>query len=201
MELKKRKRLKPEDQFYVNNKRMFEIIVEYRNSHTKAVNFLVEKGLANTSEEAEKMYEHLPQVPDELAIKFLKIAQRYGNSPKFSQYPYLDEMISDGVLHCIKYAHKFNPEVSKNPFAYFTTTVTRAFLQRIRKEKKLLYVKYKEIDAFIAEHGDEYFLDQYGSDFADANMRDYIDIYEKSLEEKKKAKRKKPPSLFELGEK
>ena len=41
------------------------------------------------------------------------------------------------------YAHNFNPEKSKNPFAYFTQIIYYAFLRRIEREKKQAYVKYK----------------------------------------------------------
>ena len=41
------------------------------------------------------------------------------------------------------YFRNFDPEKSKNPFAYFTQIIYYAFLRRIMKEKKQLYVKYK----------------------------------------------------------
>ena len=41
------------------------------------------------------------------------------------------------------YFDNFNPDKSKNPFAYFTQIIYYAFLRRIQKEKKQLYVKYK----------------------------------------------------------
>lgn len=41
------------------------------------------------------------------------------------------------------YFRNFDPAKSKNPFAYFTQIIYYAFLRRIMKEKKQLYVKYK----------------------------------------------------------
>ena len=55
-------------------------------------------------------------------------------------------MISDGIENCIQYIHNFNPEKSNNPFAYFTQIIYYAFLRRIQKEKKHLYVKYKSLE-------------------------------------------------------
>ena len=52
-------------------------------------------------------------------------------------------MISDGVENCLQYIDNFNPDKSKNPFAYFTQIIYFAFLRRIQKEKKYLYTKYK----------------------------------------------------------
>ena len=55
-------------------------------------------------------------------------------------------MISDGVENCLLYIDNFNPEKSKNPFSYFTQIIYYAFLRRIQKEKKHLYIKYKTME-------------------------------------------------------
>ena len=55
-------------------------------------------------------------------------------------------MISDGIENCVQYIHYFNPEKSKNPFAYFTQIIHYAFLRRIQKEKKQLDIKTKIIE-------------------------------------------------------
>ena len=55
-------------------------------------------------------------------------------------------MIGDGIENCIQYAKNFDPEKSKNPFAYFTQIIYYAFLRRISKEKKQQSIKQKMID-------------------------------------------------------
>ena len=55
-------------------------------------------------------------------------------------------MISDGIENCLQYIHNFNPEKSKNPFAYFTQIIYYAFIRRIQKEKKQSHVKHKMIE-------------------------------------------------------
>ena len=55
-------------------------------------------------------------------------------------------MISDGIENCLQYVKNFNPEKSKNPFAYFTQIIYYAFLRRIQKEKKQTHVKNKMIE-------------------------------------------------------
>ena len=40
----------------------------------------------------------------------------------------------------------FNPEKSKNPFAYFTQIIYYAFLRRISQEKKQLEIKNKILE-------------------------------------------------------
>ena len=54
-------------------------------------------------------------------------------------------MIGDAIENCILYAHNFKKE-GKNPFAYFTQMMYYAFLRRIQKEKKQMYIKYKLVE-------------------------------------------------------
>ena len=74
------------------------------------------------------------------------IATRLATRPNFVGYSYKDEMISDGIENCLAYIHNFNPEKSTNPFAYFTQIIYYAFLRRIQKEKKQLYIKHKSFE-------------------------------------------------------
>ena len=55
-------------------------------------------------------------------------------------------MISDGIENCLQYIYNFNPEKSKNPFAYFTQIIYYAFVRRIQKEKKQTHIKHKIIE-------------------------------------------------------
>ena len=55
-------------------------------------------------------------------------------------------MICDGIENCLQYIDNFDPEKSKNPFAYFTQIIYYAFLRRIQKEKKQLEIKQKILD-------------------------------------------------------
>ena len=48
----------------------------------------------------------------------------------------------DGVENCIRYCTNFDPEKSKNPFAYFTQITYYAFLRIIQKENKQFYIKH-----------------------------------------------------------
>ncbi len=69
---------------------------------------------------------------------FLKIATHLSYKPNFVNYMFRDDMISDGIENCVQYIHNFDPEKSRNPFAYFTQIIHYAFLRRIQKEKKQL---------------------------------------------------------------
>ena len=55
-------------------------------------------------------------------------------------------MISDGIENCVQYVRNFDPEKSKNPFAYFTQIIHFAFLRKIQKEKKQLEIKNRIIE-------------------------------------------------------
>ena len=59
---------------------------------------------------------------------------------------YKDDMICDGIENCIQYIDNFNPDKSRNPFAYFTQIVYFAFLRRIAKEKRQMDIKEKIIE-------------------------------------------------------
>ena len=89
-----------------------------------------------------------PQISEYLGECFMKIAQRLSYRPNFINYAFRDDMISDGIENCVQYIKNFDPEKSNNPFAYFTQIIYYAFIRRIQKEKKQLYVKYKTMDSF-----------------------------------------------------
>lgn len=117
---------------YVDNKKFYEAMLEHR----KLCDHAAENGLAR------------PKPSNYIGNCIMKIAYKLSNKSNFINYPFKEEMISDGIENCIMYLHNFNPEKSSNPFAYFTQIIYYAFLRRIDKEKKLLYTKYKAIENF-----------------------------------------------------
>ena len=92
-------------------------------------------------------------VHEDLAIMFFDIAKNFATKPNFSGYSYKEDMIMDGIENCLLYINNFDHEKSSNPFAYFTQVIWFAFLRRIAKEKKQLYVKYKSSHQTIAMSG------------------------------------------------
>ena len=116
---------------YVDNKKFHEEMVAYK-THCADVK--------NDDPEA-----LIPIIPDYIGDCFMKIAERLSLRPNFVNYAFRDEMISDGIENCVQSAHNFNPEKSSNPFSYFTQIIYYAFIRRIQKEKKQLYIKYKSI--------------------------------------------------------
>ena len=111
-------------------------------------------------EEAEQMGEEKPRVSNYIGECFLKIANGLSHKPNFMNYTFKDDMVSDGIENCLQYIHNFNPEKSKNPFAYFTQIIYYAFIRRIQREKKQTHVKHRLIEkvdyrAFVTMEGDE----------------------------------------------
>ena len=100
---------------YVDNKVFLQAMVEWKKECR-------EKG------------EQVP-VTNYIGECFYKIATHLSYRPNFINYTYRDEMISDGIENCLQYVNNFDPEKSKNPFAYFTQIIYYAFLRRIQKEK------------------------------------------------------------------
>ena len=131
---------------YVNNKEFLEAIIQRKE----------------LLREAEETGAPTPQISNYLGECILKIANHLSYRPNFINYTYREEMISDGIENCLQYIDKFDPEKSKNPFAYFTQIIYYAFIRRITKEKKQQSIKEKllketNIEARIAvqAHDDE----------------------------------------------
>ena len=105
---------------YVDNKQLYAVMIDYK----KAVN------------DAEAVGDDPPMIPEYVGRCLLQIATRLATKQNFANYPAKDDMISDGIENCVSYINNFDPEKSKNPFAYFTQIIYYAFLRRIKKEKK-----------------------------------------------------------------
>jgi hypothetical protein len=112
---------------YVNNKEFLQAMIDWKA----------------TVVEAEANDEPRPQVTNYIGECFLKIANHLSYRPNFINYTYREEMISDGIENCLQYIDNFDPEKSKNPFAYFTQIIYFAFVRRITKEKKQSLIKDK----------------------------------------------------------
>lgn len=94
-----------------------------------------------------------PRVSEYIGLCILQIANNLGKKRNFARYGYKEEMISDAVAVCMNYLDNFNPDVSSNPFSYFTQVCNYAFINRITAEKEEKYVKYRStLDSIL--HGE-----------------------------------------------
>ena len=131
-------------QHYVDNKKFLEAMVAYKDK------------VNNAKENNRKK----PDVTNYIGECFLKIANHLSYRPNFINYTYRDDMISDGIENCLQYMNNFDPNKSTNPFAYFTQIIYYAFIRRIQKEKKQMFVKQK----LIQNAGVENIMDQLEGD-------------------------------------
>lgn len=118
---------------YIDNKLFYTEMIKYHASY----------------QESKRKGEDRPAVPRYVGECIMLIAQRLATRPNFVGYSYKDEMIGDAIENCLRYLHNFNPDKTNNPFAYFTQIVYNAFLRRIEKEKKQLYIKHKSFENSI----------------------------------------------------
>jgi hypothetical protein len=169
---------------YINNQDFLAALVDYKTRCAEA-------------EAANKVR---PNIPNYIGECWMKIAEGLSHKPNFINYTYRDEMISDGIENCLMYFENFDPSKSSNPFAYFTQIIYFAFLRRIQKEKKQLYVKYKatemygildEFEMLEGEDGSSKQFELY------ENIAEFIGNYEDSKKAKKAEKdaAKKPKGL------
>ena len=115
---------------YVDNKKFLAELIIYRQQ------------IAEAAEAGDPK----PRVSNYIGECFLKIATHLSYRPNFINYMYREDMIGDGIENCIQYIHNFDPEKSKNPFAYFTQIVYYAYLRRIAKEKRQQSIREKILD-------------------------------------------------------
>jgi hypothetical protein len=175
-----RSKAKPEH--YVDNKKLYVEMCAY----------------LDRVKEAAEADDDKPRIPEYIGECLLKISTRLSTKPNFINYTYRDEMISDGIENCVNYLGNFNPEKSTNPFAYFTQISYYAFLRRIQREKKQLYIKHKQLEnavvhdematAGVNEDGGDH------SSYVNLNtdyMNDFVAAFEAKEAEKKAARVKK----------
>lgn len=141
----------------------------------------------------------VPRLPNYIGECFMKIAEGLSHRPNFINYTYKDEMVADAIENCIMYCQNFDPSKSKNAFSYFTTVIWYAFLRRIQREKKQLYIKYKateqigildEYELLELEEGQNRQFEMYD------NISEFIENFEETKKAKKVIKKTKGLELF-----
>jgi len=150
-------RSKVKTEYYVNNKDFLAAIVAFREKvHFAKLNDLPR-----------------PRLTPYIAECFLKIATHLSYKPNFVNYMFREDMVCDGIENCLQYVDNFDPEKSKNPFAYFTQIIYYAFLRKIQKEKKQLEIRTKLIErSGYSEvlHSDKYDGTMSGMGSSDSDM-------------------------------
>lgn len=168
---------------YVDNKQLYQVLVEYKLKRL----------------EAKQQNKPEPPIPNYVGHCLLQIANRLSYKPNFANYMFREEMIGDGIENCINYLNNFDPDKSKNPFAYFTQIIYYAFLRRIDREKRQLYVKHKALENSmimneLAESGEDTeatITVNIDTDY----MNDFVTTFEGKVEERKQKRISKRKGL------
>lgn len=120
---------------YVNNADFYAALIKYKQARNE---------------------NELAEIPNYVGTCIQMICERLSTKPNFIRYTFRDEMVGDGVENCISAINGFDPEKSNNPFSYFTQIAWNAFIRRITREQKQLYLKHKNMQ--MLSINDEYQL-------------------------------------------
>ena len=134
---------------FVNNKTLYLEFIKYKEAYNKAI----------------ESNQETPRLPDTIGRAIWEISNRYARKKNFYFLRFKEEMVGDAIELCVRYAHNFDPDKTKNPFGYLTMVVHNAFLQRIAKEKRQEILKKKYIKKVflegILEAGDTHVANQF----------------------------------------
>lgn len=162
---------------YLDNEKLYNCFVEWYKE--------IEKAKAENKKE--------PPMPEYIVYSIMSIPENLISKSNFNGYTFKEDMISDAIENILKYCRNFDPEKSKNPFAYFTQIAYYAFVRRILKEKQQTQIKYKLLKE---KFGEEFFsLEEQNSDdlfnipFLEILRENYSEKLENSIQKKKKKKR------------
>lgn len=159
---------------YVNNAKLYGVMCGYATSRNQA----------------EKEGKRLPPIPNYVGECFILICTKLAGKGNFVSYSYKDEMISDAIENCVAAVDSFDPDKSKNPFAYFTQIAWYAFIRRIAKEKKQTAIKHKNFmnNDMVNElmHDTFYPSQSVNNEYSNEVIRSYEEKIEKSKKPKKK---------------
>jgi DNA-directed RNA polymerase specialized sigma24 family protein len=161
---------------YVDNERFLAEILEYK----KQVKLAKEQGLEK------------PRVSEYIGSCILLIANRLSTKPRFMNYSFRDELVSDALENCFQYFDNFNPEISSNPFAYFTQIIYYAFHRRINKEEKNRYIIYKKFQESVLDTSDAALMvDSDDNHLISSTMYDNLNDFIKKFEGREAEKKEK----------
>lgn len=119
---------------YVNNAEFYKRIVEWKESGEETI-------------------------PNDIAATIMMICKNLAKSGKFAGYSWIEAMVGDAILSCIKFCRNFDPTKSKNPFAFYTQIAYNSFIKRIQIEKQRLdgLAEYRDqITTLYDIQGEEY---------------------------------------------
>ena len=161
---------------YVDNERFLQEIVDYK----KKLVIAKEQGL------------NKPRVSEYIGKCIYLIAENLSHKPRFMNYSFRDELVSDAIENCFLYFDNFNPDKGSNPFAYFTQIIYYAFHRRISKEEKNRYIIYKKFQESVLDTSDAaLMIDSDDNHLISSTMYDNLNEFIKKFEGREAEKKEK----------
>lgn len=170
--------------YYLDKDQMRNALREYRDACLKA----------------ESEGKELPVVSNYLAECFMNISKGLAMKHNFRNYSFINDMIMDGVVVCLKYIRSFDPDkISEktgtpvSPLSYFTQSCFYAFLNRISAEEEEAAIKWSlllkaDLEAYVDDSDEGHQL----------KIEDFIkSLGPQKLLEKQENKKKKPKKVVE----
>jgi len=168
--------VKKKKNHYVDNERFLNEIVEYKKKIAEAKELGLEK----------------PRISEYIGKCIYLIAENLSHKPRFMNYSFRDELVSDAIENCFLYFDNFNPDISKNPFAYFTQIIYYAFHRRISKEEKNRYIIYKKFQESVLDTSDAaLMIDSDDNHLISSTMYDNLNEFIKKFEGREAEKKEK----------
>lgn len=162
-------------EFYVDNKKFYEEIVEYKKAFY----------------ETEAVGDPTPPIPEYCGQCILNIANGFAMRPQFNGYSFKEEMIGDAIENCIQYFNRFDETKYKNPHAYYTQICYYAFIGRINEEEKKRYGKYKMFSNVLSGVDVDNMMTDENGPLINEPVYDNISEFIERFEAKEEAKRVK----------
>lgn len=133
----------------------------------------------------QKLHDPNHRIPESIGYAIYQIATNLARSPNFSGYTFKDEMIGDAIENVILYIDNFDPDKSKNVFAYFTQICYYAFLRRIKDERRHVYTRFKAIETHFEneKHNPNHHHEHLDSYEIYDNMKEFIADFEQKMKE------------------
>lgn len=161
---------------YVDNVKFLEEIVEYKRQCKESLDQGKEK----------------PRISEYIGKCIYLIAENLSHKPRFMNYSFRDELVSDAIENCFLYFDNFDPAKSSNPFAYFTQIIYYAFHRRISKEEKNRYIIYKKFQESVLDTSDAALMvDSDDNHLISSTMYDNLNDFIRNFETREQVKKEK----------
>ena len=90
------------------------------------------------------------RMTNKLAVMLTDLVTRHGKSRRYYKYKYRDDMEAHAMMMLCKTWDNFKPELSDNPFAYYTSCIIGSFCYVLNKERKERDIK-EELQNMVDE--------------------------------------------------